>query len=89
MATEQKAAQPHMAGPRGTADERWDGAVLRGLAAVFLSLILFIVIPDRLVTYLSRHVVPAARDLIVLAWVTFAFLLMCWAFVRLQGRRDN
>jgi hypothetical protein len=85
MATEPKTAIP----PRSSADERWDGAALRGLAAVVLSLIMFIVIPDRLVTYLSRHVIPAARDLIVLAWVTFAFLCMCWAFVRLQGGRES
>jgi hypothetical protein len=85
MATEPRTAGP----PRSEADERWDGAALRALAAVVLSLLMFIVIPDRVVTYLSRHVVPTARDLIVLAWVTFAFLFMCWAFVRLQGRREN
>jgi hypothetical protein len=85
MATEPKTSGT----PRSDGDERWDGAALRALAAVLLSLLMFIVIPDRIVTYLSRHVVPAARDLIVLAWVTFAFLFMCWAFVRLQGRRND
>jgi len=90
MATEANTAAPLAAGsPSSSSKERWGGAVLKGLAAVLLSLLLFIVVPDRLVTYLSRHVVPAARDLIVLAWVTFAFLFMCWAFVRLQGRRES
>ena len=83
------ATEPKTAGPTSSrSDERWGGAALRALAVVVLSLIMFVVIPDRVVTYLSRHVVPTARDLIVLAWVTFAFLFMCWAFVRLQGRRD-
>jgi peptide/nickel transport system permease protein len=56
--------------------------------AIVLSVVIFIVIPDRAFTYLSKHVVPLARDAILLTWMVVVFFAMCWLFVRLQsGRR--
>jgi hypothetical protein len=63
----------------------WDRAALWALVLVVLSVLVFIVIPDRAITYLSKHVAPTARDLVIVTWIAVAFLAMCWVFVRLQG----
>jgi hypothetical protein len=77
------------AGPgRDIPAESWVGAAWRASVAIVLSVVIFIVIPDRAFTYLSKHVVPLARDAILLTWMVIAFFAMCWLFVRLQsGRR--
>jgi hypothetical protein len=46
--------------------------------------IVFLVIPDRLLGYLSVHLVPTARDLLIALWWAIALVFACWLFVRLQ-----
>jgi flagellar biogenesis protein FliO len=46
-----------------------------------------VLIPDRLIAYLSLHVSPPTRDLLVLLSFVIAFLLVGWLFVRLQRQR--
>jgi len=47
-----------------------------------------VVIPDRLLSYLSPRVGSTARDALVLGWEVVAFVALAWAFVALQrGRR--
>ena len=59
-----------------------------GLAAVMLltSYLVFILIPNNLLTYLSTRTVPFTRDLLVTLWWAVAFVAACWLFVRLQRK---
>lgn len=48
----------------------------------------FLVVPDRLLSFLATRLSPGPRDAAVVTWVTVVFVLICWAFVALQrGRR--
>jgi hypothetical protein len=49
--------------------------------------ILFVVVPDRLLGYLTLHIVPFWRDVLMIVYSVAAFLLACLVFVRLQGVR--
>ena len=62
----------------------WGSASLRALIAIVASIALFVFIPDRLLTYLSLHIVPFWRDLLMVGLVAVAFGVGCWVFVRLQ-----
>jgi hypothetical protein len=59
------------------------------LAAIMLaaSYLLFVLVPNNLLSYLSLHTSPRNRDVLVtLSWVV-AFVFGCWLFVRLQRTR--
>ena len=58
---------------------------MRAAIVLVVAVVLFLVVPDRLLAYLSLHLVPLWRDLAMLAYTAFAFLLACAVFVRLQG----
>lgn len=60
-----------------------------GLAAVMLvaSYVLFALIPNNLLAYLSIHTSPRNRDLLVSLWWVVALAFGCWLFVRLQQTR--
>jgi membrane-bound metal-dependent hydrolase YbcI (DUF457 family) len=60
-----------------------------GLAAVMLlaSYLLFVLIPNDLLSYLSLHTAPRNRDLLVTLWWAVAFVFACWLFLRLQRTR--
>lgn len=60
-----------------------------GLAAVMLaaSYLLFVLVPNDLLSYLSLHTSPRNRDLLVTLWWLIAFVFACWVFVRLQRSR--
>lgn len=75
-------ARPESALPSGN----WGGALVRAAVILVASFVGFVLIPNRLVGYLSLHVVPKTRDGLVLLWVVAFFLFMCWLFVRLQRR---
>jgi hypothetical protein len=60
----------------------WKAAVL--LIAAFVG---FMVVPDRLVAYLSLHVAPRIRDAIILLWSVFSFVALSFVLVLLQRRR--
>ena len=68
-------------------DTSWLRAV--ALAAIMLaaSYLLFVLVPNNLLSYLSLHTSPRNRDVLVtLSWVV-AFVFGCWLFVRLQRTR--
>jgi hypothetical protein len=47
-----------------------------------------VVIPDRLLSYLSPRVGATGSDALVLGWEVVAFAVLAWTFVALQrGRR--
>lgn len=62
-----------------------------GLAAVMLlaSYLVFVRIPNDLLTYLSTRTVPFTRDLLVTLFWAVAFVAACWLFVRLQRKRGR
>jgi hypothetical protein len=65
----------------------WGGATWRAAAALVAAVALFVVVPDRLLAYLSLHIVPFWRDVLMVCYVGLAFVLACWTFVRLQRVR--
>jgi hypothetical protein len=68
-------------------DGRWGSAFIRAAIVLVISVVLFVVVPDRLLAYLSLHLVPLWRDLAMLAYTAAAFVVGCLIFVRLQGVR--
>ena len=62
----------------------WGRAVATAAVMIVVSFIVFLYVPNRLLGYLSLHVVPRVRDLLVAGWWTVAFVACCWLFVRLQ-----
>jgi hypothetical protein len=68
-----------------TGEVRWGSAIVRAAIVLVVTVVLFLIVPDRLLAYLSLHLVPFWRDLAMLAYTAFAFLLACAVFVRLQG----
>jgi hypothetical protein len=53
------------------------------------SFVLLALVPNQLLTFLSRHVAPKLRDIVVTLWWIVAFVSCSWLFLRLQRRRVN
>ena len=70
-----------------TGEVRWGSAIVRATIVLVVAVVLFLIVPDRLLAYLSLHLVPLWRDLAMLAYTAGAFLVGCVVFVRLQGTR--
>jgi hypothetical protein len=71
-----------------TGEIRWGSAIGRAAIVLVASVVLFVVVPDRLLAYLSLHLVPLWRDLAMLTYTAVAFVAGCIVFVRLQGARS-
>jgi Na+-driven multidrug efflux pump len=75
----------------GTDTERsapaWGPALIEAAVMLVASFVLLVFVPNQLLTYLSRHVAPKVRDIVVSLWWIVAFVSSCWLFVRLQRRR--
>jgi hypothetical protein len=67
----------------------WGIALLKSLLVLVLSLAGFVILPDRLFSYLALHVSPRARDGLVLLWVALVFVFLTWLFLRLQSPRTS
>jgi hypothetical protein len=65
----------------------WPAASVRAMVVLVASVILFVLVPDRLLAYLSTRIVPGWRDFLMLLYWGAAFVVGCWLFVRLQRRR--
>jgi hypothetical protein len=63
---------------------RWSVASIRAAGILVASLLLFVLIPDRLLAFLATRIVPWWRDLLMLLYWGVAFVIGCWVFVRLQ-----
>jgi hypothetical protein len=84
------AEQAEVGRPDGAASGGgWGGDLARSSLLLILSFMGFVLVPDRLVGYLSLHVVPRTRDALVLLWVIAFFVFMSWMFVRLQGGEER
>lgn len=62
-------------------------AAWKAAAVLIAAVVGFVVVPDRLVAYLSLHVAPRTRDAIVLLWSISWFVALSFAFVLLQRTR--
>jgi hypothetical protein len=65
----------------------WVEPIVRAAIMLAVSWIVFLVVPNRLLGYLSVHLEPTPRDLLMVLWWVIAFVFACWLFVRLQ--RDD
>jgi hypothetical protein len=68
-------------------EERWGTAVWKSAVILALATLAFVVVPDRLFSYLTLHVGPHLRDALVLLEVAVAFVLLTWLFIRFQLQR--
>jgi hypothetical protein len=71
----------------GGAADGWSSAAIRAALVLVLSVVGFVLVPDRIVTYLSEHARPSVRDLATLVWVLGWFTVLSWLVTRLQRRR--
>jgi hypothetical protein len=71
----------------GRAAEGWSLAAIRAALVLVLSVVGFVLVPDRIVTYLSEHARPGVRDLATFVWVLGWFTVLSWLVTRLQRRR--
>ena len=74
-------------GGEGSGAEGWLPAAWKAAVLSIAAIVGFVVVPDRLVAYLSLHVAPRTRDAIVLLWSVFWFVALSLVFVLLQRRR--
>jgi hypothetical protein len=58
--------------------------VWKAVLILVLSFLGFVIVPDRLLSYLSLHVAPDVRDALVVAWWVVFFIFLSWLFLRLQ-----
>ncbi len=65
----------------------WGAAALKALAMIAISFLVFVLVPNSLLAYLTTRMTPTGRDLVVATWWLVAFVVACWIFVRLQRRR--
>jgi hypothetical protein len=65
----------------------WGAASVRAVVVLVVSVIVFVLVPDRLLAYVTLHLVPFWRDVLMLAYAAAAFLAGCIVFVWLQGTR--
>ena len=65
----------------------WRSAALSAIAILAIAFVGFMIVPDRLLTFLSRHVAPRTRDTLVASWWLVFFVAMCVIFTAVQ--RDS
>ena len=65
----------------------WGHAALAAAAMVAISFLVFVLIPNTLLGYLTTRMTPTGRDLVVATWWAVGFVAACVLFVRLQPRR--
>lgn len=65
----------------------WAGAGARALLVLVLSWLAFLLVPDRLMVFLTTRVAPRTRDALVTLWVVVSFVVLSWVFVALQRER--
>ena len=70
----------------GGSEQGWGSAILRAIAMLAFSFLVFAIVPNWLLDRIATRVTTTGRDLILLGWWGVAFVASCWAFVRLQGR---
>ena len=72
---------------RRTVREPWIHAIIRAAIMLVVSYVVFVLVPNDLLTYLTVHVNTRTRDLLMLVWWGASLVFACWLFVRLQRGR--
>lgn len=67
----------------------WLRAIRLSVIMLVVCYVTFLLVPNNLLTYLSRHTTPQRRDLLVTLWWAVAFVAACWLFLRLQRKRES
>jgi hypothetical protein len=62
----------------------WVRPTIRAAVMLAVSWIVLLLVPNRLLGYLSVHLVPTWRDLLMVVWWVGSFVFASWLFVRLQ-----
>ena len=68
----------------GSATERWGRSSAIGAALLVVAVVGFVVVPDRLLAFLSTRTAPRTRDALVVLYVVVFFIAISWVFVRVQ-----
>jgi hypothetical protein len=67
----------------------WLRAIRLSMIMLIVCYVTFLLVPNDLMTYLSRHTTPQRRDLLVTLWWAAAFVAASSLFVRLQRKRGQ
>ncbi len=73
---------------RGNGDT-WVGAAIRAAVMLVVSVVVFALVPERLLTFLAIRVSPSVRDALVVLWWAVALVATLILFVRLQPKRTR
>jgi hypothetical protein len=65
------------------------GAAIRAVIMLVVSVVVFALVPERLLTFLTIRVSPSVRDALVVLWWAVALVATMVLFVRLQTRRRS
>lgn len=88
-ASSSEAGPPDGWGSEGSGAAGWLPAVWKAAVILIAAVVGFMVVPDRVVAYLSLNVAPRTRDAVVLLWSVFWFVVLSFAFVLLQRKRST
>ena len=77
------------AGSGGGNGGTWLGAAIRAVAMLVVSVVVFALVPERLLTFLTIRVSPSVRDALVVLWWAIALVATFALFVRLQRSRRS
>lgn len=67
----------------------WLHAIVFSAIMLVFCYVTFLLVPNELMTYLSRHTTPQRRDLLVTLFWAAAFVAACGLFLRLQRKRGQ
>jgi len=73
----------------GGGHDSWVGAAIRAVIMLVVSVVVFALVPERLLTFLTIRVSPSVRDALVVLWWAVALVATMVLFVRLQTRRRS
>lgn len=76
--------QPVDRNDTGHATERWRRASTIAAALLVVGVVGFVVVPDRLLAFLSTRTAPRTRDALVVLYVVVFLIAISWLFVRVQ-----
>ena len=68
----------------GSATERWGRSSAIAAAVLVVAVVGFVVVPDRLLAFLSTRTAPRTRDALLVLYVVVFFIAILWLFVRVQ-----
>jgi uncharacterized membrane protein len=84
VSAERRSDQAH--GDGSDVAEGWRRALLKAAIVLVLSWVGFLLVPDRLLSFLTTRVGPNVRDSLVAGWVAGYFIALSGGFLVLQRR---